>query len=204
MLAEYTGSRYHIAHLSSAGSVSLVREAKKKGIRVTAEVTPHHIALTDDAVRSYDTNTKMNPPLRTLEDIVALKAGLRDGTIDAIATDHAPHSLDEKEVDYLQAPFGIVGLETAVGLCVTELVSTGVLTLRQLIEKFSVNPRRIVGKSVQIQKGSAANLTLLNPDIEWTVEIESFHSKSRNSPFGGRVLKGRAVGIFNNGKLARY
>ncbi|MCX6136031.1 MAG: dihydroorotase [Ignavibacteriales bacterium] len=204
MLAEYTGSRYHVSHMSSAGSVELVRAAKKKGIRVTAEVTPHHFSLTDDAVRSFDTNTKMNPPLRTQKDIDALKEGLRDGTIDVIATDHAPHSLDEKEVDYLQAPFGIVGLETSFSLCMTELVEPGILTLAQLIEKLSVNPRRIIKKPALVKEGENAILTILDLSCRWTLELEDLHSKSKNTPFAGRMMLGKARGIVNNGFVARY
>lgn len=198
-LTEYTRSRYHVAHMSTAGSVGLVRDAKKKGVRITCEVTPHHFTLTDDAVRSFDTNTKMNPPLRTQIDIDAIKHGLRDGTIDVIATDHAPHSLDEKEVDYLQAPFGIVGLETAIGLAITELVVTKILTLAQLIEKFSSNPRKIIGRTIETREGELANLTFIDPEAVWTVKTSRFKSKSKNSPFEGRRLKGRPVGIFNHG-----
>jgi dihydroorotase len=201
MLAEFTRARYHAAHLSTAGAVELIREAKRKGVNVTCEVTPHHFTLTDKEVFSYDTNTKMNPPLRTQADIDALKEGLRDGTIDVIATDHAPHSLDEKEVDYIQAPFGIVGLETAIGLAVTELVLPGILTLAQMIEKFSTNPRRIIGREIRVEEGQCAVLTLFDPGAEWTVQCAGFHSKSKNSPFNGKILKGKAIGIVNNGQL---
>lgn len=204
LLAEYTNSRYHVCHMSTAKSVELVREGKRKGIKVTCEVTPHHFAVTDEIVRSYDTNTKMNPPLRTQEDVDAIKQGLKDGTIDVIATDHAPHSLDEKEVDYIQAPFGIVGLETAIGLTISELVETKYLTLSQMVEKFSTNPRRIIGKEIMVKEGVKANLTLFDPSVQWTVDIASFKSKSKNSPFNGRVLKGKALGIVNNGKMLLY
>ena len=204
LLAEYTNSRYHVCHMSTAAAVDLVREGKKKGVKVTCEVTPHHFTVTDEIVRSYDTNTKMNPPLRTQEDIEAIKTGLKDGTIDVIATDHAPHSLDEKEVDYIQAPFGIVGLETAIGLTISELVSEKVISVNQMIEKFSVNPRKIIGKEIRVAAGEAANLTFIDPAIEWTVDISKFKSKSKNSPFNGRTLKGKAVGIYNNGKLMLY
>ncbi|MFA6541980.1 MAG: dihydroorotase [Bacteroidota bacterium] len=200
-LAEYTNSRYHVCHMSTRRSVELVREGKQKGIKVTCEVTPHHFTLIDDEVRSYDTNTKMNPPLRTQKDIEAIKQGLKDGTIDVIATDHAPHSLDEKEVDYIQAPFGIVGLETAIGLTITELVEKKILTITQMIEKFSTNPRKIIGREVKVIEGEKANLTFFDPAFEWKVEIEQFHSKSKNSPFQGRVLRGKAVGIINNGTM---
>jgi dihydroorotase len=204
LLSEYTNSRYHVCHMSTAVSVDLVRQAKKKGIKVTCEVTPHHFTVTEEIVRTYDTNTKMNPPLRTQKDVDAIKEGLRDGTIDVIATDHAPHSLDEKEVDYIQAPFGIVGLETAIGLSITELVEKQFLTMNQLIEKFSVNPRKIIGKEIRIAEGEPANLTFIDPNIVWDVEISKFNSKSKNSPFNGRTLKGKAVGICNNGKMILY
>ncbi|MFA5833373.1 MAG: dihydroorotase [Bacteroidota bacterium] len=204
LLAQYTDSRYHVCHMSTALAVDLVREGKKKGIKVTCEVTPHHFTVTDEIVRSYDTNTKMNPPLRTQSDIDAIKKGLNDGTIDVIATDHAPHSLDEKEVDYIQAPFGIVGLETAIGLSISELVDQKYLSMIQLIEKFSTNPRKIVGKEVVVREGELANLTFFDPSIEWIVDISKFKSKSKNSPFNGRHLKGKAIGIYNNGKIMLY
>lgn len=204
LLAEYTNSRYHVCHMSTGVAVDLVRQGKKKGIKVTCEVTPHHFTVTDELVRSYDTNTKMNPPLRTQKDVDAIKQGLNDGTIDVIATDHAPHSLDEKEVDYIQAPFGIVGLETAIGLTITELVETKVISLHQMIEKMSTNPRKIIGKEIRVAEGEPANLSFIDPTIEWKVEIAKFKSKSKNSPFNGKTLKGKAVGIFNHGKLMQY
>ncbi len=194
-------ARYHVAHISTRGALDHVRKAKKEGLKITCEVTPHHFTLTEEAVSGFDTNTKMNPPLRTADDRAALMEGLRDGTIDVIATDHAPHTIDEKEVEYTQAPFGIVGLETAVGLSITEVVEKKVLTLFQLIEKLSTNPRRILSLPIiRIAEGEPANLTLLDPSAEWTVNIGSFHSKSKNSPFNGWRLKGRAIGILNNGK----
>jgi dihydroorotase len=200
-LAEYTGGAYHVAHLSTAGAVELVRRAKAKGIRVTAEATPHHFTLTDEVVRSFDTNTKINPPLRTRDDVEAIKQGLRDGTIDAIATDHAPHSFDEKEVEYVAAPFGIVGLETAIGLAVTELLMKGVLSLGQLVKAFSVNPRRLLGlPAIEVKEGAMANLTIFDPAAQWVVEPQKFHSRSKNTPFGGMKLTGRPVGVINNGE----
>ncbi|MGA9116369.1 MAG: dihydroorotase [Bacteroidota bacterium] len=199
-IAGFTGGRYHVAHISSAGSVELVRQGKNRGVAVTAEVTPHHLTLTDEAVSSYDTNTKMNPPLRPREDVEALREGLRDGTIDVIASDHAPHSFDEKQVEFQAAPFGIVGLETSLGLCLTELVHGGILTLVQLAEKCSVNPRKILRlPPVRVAQGERACLTLVDPSLEWTVDPAGFRSRSRNTPFGGRRLKGRALGIVNNG-----
>ncbi len=201
LLTEYTRSRYHVAHMSTAGSVKLVREAKRKGIAITCEVTPHHFTLTDDVVRSFDTNTKMNPPLRTRDDVEAIKQGIREGIVDVIASDHAPHSLDEKEVDYLQAPFGIVGLETAIGLAITELVASNVITFSQLVEKFSTNPRKIIKRTIDIREGNSANFTFVDPEIQWKVDVSRFKSKSKNSPFDGKLLKGRAVGIFNHGEI---
>lgn len=202
MLTKYTRGQYHLAHMSTAGSARLVREAKAAGLNVTSEVTPHHFTLTDDSVRSFDTNTKMNPPLRAKEDVEAMKQGLRDGTIDVIATDHAPHSFDEKQVEFQAAPFGIVGLETAVGLAITELVLKGILSLPQLIEKLSVNPRRILHlPAINIAEGETANLTLIDPAQQWVVDPAQFKSRSRNSPFGGYRLTGRALGVINNGQV---
>jgi dihydroorotase len=199
-LTEFTGGRYHVAHVSTAGSVELVRQGKAQGISVTAEVTPHHFTLTDEAVRTYDTNTKMNPPLRTKDDIEAIKIGLRDGTIDVIATDHAPHSFDEKEVEYIAAPFGIVGLETAIGLTLTELFLKNVLSLFQFVEKFSSNPRRILGlPAILVAEGETANLTIFDPAATWVVDPLSFKSRSKNSPFRGYRLTGKPIGVLNNG-----
>jgi len=194
-------AKYHVAHISTAGSIECVSQAKAQKLNITCEVAPHHFSLTDEAVASFDTNLKMSPPLRTKSDVQAMKEALQDGTIDVIATDHAPHTIDEKEVEFAQAPFGIVGLETAVGLSITELVSQKYLTLVQLIEKFSVNPRRILSLPViKIQEGEIANLTLIDPELKWAVDVQSFRSKSKNSPFDGRKLKGKAIGILNNGK----
>jgi dihydroorotase len=200
-ITRYTRGRYHLAHTSTAGAVAMVRAAKAEGLRLTCEATPHHIALTDEAVSGFDTNTKINPPLRTKEDVDALKKGLKDGTIDVIATDHAPHSFDEKQVEYQSAPFGIVGLETALGLVITELVDTGVLTLSQMIEKMSVNPRRILNlPDIRIAEGQSANLTIFDPGAEWIVDTQAFRSKSKNSPFGGKRLTGKPIGVINNGE----
>ncbi|MFH0991843.1 MAG: dihydroorotase [bacterium] len=194
-------ARYHVDHISTAPSIDLVRKAKVERLLATCEVAPHHFSLTEEAVGSFDTNTKMNPPLRSRDDVMAIKEGLRDGTIDAIATDHAPHTIDEKEVEYTQAPFGIVGLETAIGLSISELVESKYLTLFQLIEKFTTNPRHILSlPQITIAEGEKANLTLLDPYGEWVVDIKAFKSKSKNSPFHGRKLKGRAIGIINNDK----
>ena len=198
-LAEYSGGQYHVAHMSTAGATELIRRAKLHRLQVTSEVTPHHFTLTEDAVRKFDTNTKMNPPLRSREDVEAVIKGLQDGTIDVIATDHAPHSFDEKQVEFSAAPFGIVGLETALGLSLTELVHKGVLSLVQLIEKLSTNPRRILHlPEIKILEGEMANLTIFDPLAEWNVDPAMFKSKSKNTPFGGFKLKGRPVGVINN------
>lgn len=201
-LARYLNVQYHVAHISTRGAVDAVRMAKKEGLPVTCEVTPHHFTLTDEVVRSFDTNTKMNPPLRSSDDVEAMKEGLRDGTIDVIATDHAPHSYDEKQVEYQHAPFGIVGLETAVGLCFTQLVETHILSLAQLIEKLSIHPRRILHlPALRIAEGEAANLTILDPAMNWEVDIKALKSRSKNSPFHGLKLKGKSIGIVNHGHV---
>jgi dihydroorotase len=194
-------AKYHVAHISTMGSIDCVRHAKSEKLNITCEAAPHHFTLSDEAVKSFDTNLKMSPPLRTKADVQAIKEALRDGIIDVIATDHAPHTIDEKEVEFAQAPFGIVGLETAIGLSITELVHQKYLTFIQLVEKLSVNPRHILSlPAVNIQEGEIANLTLLDPTIEWTVDIQAFKSKSKNSPFHGRKLQGKAIGVINNGK----
>ncbi len=204
LLSEYTGGQYHVAHMSTARAVDLVRDARKRGLRVTCEVTPHHFTLTDEAVRGYDTNTKMNPPLRTRQDVDAMKEGLRDGTIDVIATDHAPHSHDEKQVEFQSAPFGIVGLETAIGLTITGLVQTGVLTLAQVIDKLSTNPRRILHlPAIRIVEGEKANLTIFDASAEWMVDPTKFQSKSKNTPFTSYRLTGKPFAVINHGKVFR-
>jgi dihydroorotase len=202
LMAEYTGGKIHIAHISTKKSVEMVREAKKKGIKVTAEVTPHHFTLTDDAVKTYDTNVKMSPPLRTQSDVEAIHKGLKDGTIDCIASDHAPHSPEEKEAEFEFAPNGILGLETEVGLALSELYAKRILSLEQLVEKMAINPRRILNIPVpKFEEGETANLTILDVDTVWTVNINRFKSKSHNSPFDKRLMTGKAVGVINNGKM---
>jgi dihydroorotase len=202
LMAEYTGSKIHIAHISTKKSVEMVRQAKKNGIKVTAEATPHHFSLTDDYIRTYDTNYKMNPPLRTKEDVEEILKGLKDGTIDCIASDHAPHSAEEKEVEFEFAPNGIIGLETEIGVALTDLYHKKVLTLEQLIEKMAVNPRKILNIPVpKIQVGESANFTILDPDEVWTVDLDKFKSKSRNSPLNKRLLTGRAAGVINKSKM---
>jgi dihydroorotase len=203
MLAAYNGNRrYHVSHLSTKGSVELVRAAKARGERVSCEVTPHHFVLTDEAVRHYDTNAKMNPPLRTQADIDAIVEGLRDGTIDCIATDHAPHALHEKETEFHLAANGITGLETSFGLAMTYLVHAGHCSLERLVELMAVNPRKILGlPPVRIEAGAAANLTIVAPNEEWTVDLTRSRSKSKNSPFGGMHLKGKPKFTLNRGQL---
>lgn len=202
LMAEYTGGKIHIAHISTKKSVEMVRDAKKRGIKVTAEVTPHHFTLTDDAVKSYDTNVKMSPPLRTQADVDAVHKGLKDGTIDCIASDHAPHSPEEKEAEFEYAPNGILGLETEVGLALSELFAKKVLSLEQLIQKMSVNPRKILNIPVpRFEEGEPANLTILDTETVWTVDINKFKSKSKNSPFDKRLLTGKAIGVINKGKM---
>jgi dihydroorotase len=200
--AEYTGGRLHLAHISTKKAVEMIREARKKGINVTAEVTPHHFTLTDDALKTYDTNMKMNPPLRGKQDVEAVIKGLKDGTIDCIASDHAPHSVEEKEVEFEYAPNGITGIETQVGLAFTELYHKKILSLEQMIEKLSINPRKILNLKIPlIKEGEMANLTIIDPDEVWTVDISKHLSKSRNSPFDKRLLSGRAVGVINNSQM---
>jgi dihydroorotase len=197
LLAELTGARVHIAHISTAGAVDMVRSAKRKGVSVTCEVTPHHLALTDESVVSFDTNSKMSPPLRSEEDRLALIEGLKDGTIDAIATDHAPHHFDEKMLEYDRAPFGIIGLETAVGVVFTVLYHSGLLPLRRVIELFTAGPKRVFAlEAGSLAVGSPADLVIIDPDREWVVEPRNFRSKSRNTPFSGWKLRGEVTTTF--------
>ena len=203
LLARDTGAHVHIAHISTAGAVEAVRRAKNEGLSVTCEVAPHHFTLTDSAVEGYDTNTKMAPPLRSEEDRQAILAGLSDGTIDAIATDHAPHHADEKSLEYDRAPFGITGLETAVGLAFTELVHKGVIDLVRLVELCSTNPARILSLAGRgtLAPGSVADITILDPEEVWTFKVADSRSKSKNSPFDGREFRGRAVTTIVNGRV---
>ena len=202
MLAEYTGAPIHIAHVSTAGAVQIIRDAKARGVRVSAETCPHYLTLTDESVRSFDTNLKMNPPLRTGEDQAALIRGLQDGTIDVVSTDHAPHTVDDKEVEFNVASFGILGLETSIGLILTHLFHSQKLSLEQIIERMSVNPRKVLSLlEIKFEKGESVNLTLLDLNREWTVDKTQFQSNSVNSPFHGWKLKGRAVGVIRENKL---
>ena len=202
LMAEYTGGRIHIAHISTKNSVELVRGAKKKGINVTAEVTPHHFTLTEDALKSYETNLKMSPPLRTQKDIDAILKALKDGIIDCIASDHAPHAIEEKESEFQFAPNGIVGLETIVGLTFSELFHKKVITIEELINKLSINPRKILNIPIpKFEVGAIANFTILDADLVWTVDTSKFKSKSKNSPFDKRLLTGKAIAVINKKKM---
>jgi dihydroorotase len=200
-LAELTGCKLHIAHVSTAGSVRLIRDAKARGVKVTAETCPHYFTLTDEAVRGYNTMAKMNPPLRTADDVADIKQGLKDGTIDVIATDHAPHAMDEKSGEFDYAPFGIVGLETVLGLTL-KLVDEGILSLAEVIRKLSVNPALILKLNKgMLTVGADADVTIIDPNIEWLVDASRFRSKSMNTPFNGWKLKGRAVLTIVGGKI---
>lgn len=199
LTSKINGARYHVQHISTKEAVELVRNAKAKGINVTAEACPHHFTLTDEAIIKHGTNAKMNPPLRTQQDADAVIEGIKDGTIEVLCTDHAPHTAEEKSQPLDKAPFGIVGLETAVGLNYTYLVEKGIISLEEMIMKMSVNPRRLLGlPDIKITEGSPANLTILDVNKEWTVEAASFHSKSKNTPYDGWKLKCKPVGIVNN------
>jgi len=201
-LAELTGARLHVAHLSTRGALQAVREAKRKALPVTCEVTPHHLLLTDEAVRGYDTNTKMMPPLRSEEDRQALWEGLADGTVDAIATDHAPHHLDDKCVEYDKAAFGVVGLETAVPLCLDRLVDKKIISLSRLVELLSSNPARILGlPKGSLAVGADADITILDLERTSTVRPERFQSKGRNTPFAGWELRGGPVVTVVGGRI---
>lgn len=203
LLAELTGARLHIAHVSAAESVRLIREAKIRGVRVSCEVTPHHLALTEDAIRGFDTNAKMNPPLRSETDRRALLEGLQDGTIDVIATDHAPHTIQEKEQEFDLAPNGVLGLETALAVALTTLVAPGVLSLPQAISKLTSGPAQILKLPMaQIVEGADADLTIFDPNRDWTVDPATFVSKSRNTPFAGWRLTGATVATLVGGKTA--
>ena len=182
--------------------MELIRQAKKKGIKVTAEATPHHLTLTDEAVRSFDTATKVNPPLRSADHVASLMAGLKDGTIDVIATDHAPHAFEEKDMEYKQAPSGFAGLETALGVILTELYHTGAFSLLEIIERMSTAPARILGlESGTLTVGSVADITIFDADAEWIVDSNKFYTKGKHTPFDKKSLKGKAVGTIVGGKF---
>jgi dihydroorotase len=202
-LAEKAKVHIHIAHVSCKESVELIAKAKKKGIKVTAEVTPHHFSLSEEAASGFDTNMKMNPPLRSQEDKEALKEGLKNGIIDAIASDHAPHTENEKEIEFERAEFGVIGLETELAVSITELVKTGLLDWRDLAKKLCLNPAKILG----IDKGTLgvgcdADIVVVSPDKEWVVQKEEFVSKSKNSAFAGKTLTGCVEYTVCNGRIA--
>jgi len=202
VLAEDTGARLHVAHVSTAGSVALIREAKRRDVGVTAEVTPHHLLLTDEAVGGYNTDAKMNPPLRGQADRAALVEGLLDGTIDAIATDHAPHTPEEKRVEFDSAPFGVVGLETALSVLLTRLVRPGLLSLMEVLRRLSTTPAAILGLAGgRLELDAPADLVLIDLDRRWTVDPAVFASKSRNTPFAGWELQGKAVMTIVGGEI---
>lgn len=201
LLADLTGAKLHIAHTSTAGSVRLIREAKRRGVRVTAEATPHHVTLTDDVIGTYDTNTKVAPPLREQEDVEALKEALADGTIDVLASDHAPHSVVEKEVEYDQAEFGMVGLETAMPLY-HRLVVDGKMALSRMIEAMTVKPAEVLGiQKGTLKVGSDADITIFDPNFKYTFDKTKFRSKSQNTPFNGWEVQGRVCYTLVSGKV---
>jgi dihydroorotase len=203
LLAKETGAHIHIAHISTKGAIEIVRRAKNENINVTCEVTPHHFTLTDAAVEGYDTNTKMSPPLRSEEHLEAILEGIKDGTIDAIATDHAPHHADEKSLEYDRAPFGITGLETAVGLAFNELVQKGIIDLVRLIELCSTNPAKIFNLKERgtLKIGSIADITILDPDLNWTYKISESKSKSKNTPFDEWSFTGAVAAAIVGGRI---
>ncbi|PYS20822.1 MAG: dihydroorotase [Acidobacteria bacterium] len=203
VLAELTGARVHLAHLSTRGAIEAVRRARQKGLHVSCEVAPHHWSLTDEACQGYDTNTKMNPPLRSQDYIDAILEGLRDGTIDAIASDHAPHHADEKALEFDQAPNGIVGLETSIGLAMERLVNTGVISLERLVELCATNPARILKLQDRgtLSAGARADVTILDPEMTWTFDVSRSKSKSRNSPFNGYSFRGGVVATIVRGRI---
>ena len=197
----YSGGKLHFAHISTKRSIELIRQAKKDGLNVTCETAPHYFSLCDEDIKTFEAKFKMNPPLRSREDKEAVIEGLQDGTIDVIATDQAPHTLEEKLMPIQKAPMGIVGFETSLGLCITNLVDGGYLTLSQVIEKLSLNPSRILNiKQGNIKIGEPANLTVVDPDVEWIVDASKFKSKCKISPFDGKKLRGRVLAVVVNGK----
>ena len=202
MLAEYAGAHVHVAHISSGRAVQLVREAKERGVRVTTEVTPHHLTMTDECVDPRDSSTKVNPPLRTAKDVEAMVAGLLDGTIDMVVTDHSPHAPEEKDREYIYAPSGFPGLETALGVLLTDLVHTGKLPLETLIERMTCAPARVFKLNAgTLAEGAPADVTVIDTELLWTVDPKAFYTRGRHSPFAGRELKGRAVLTVVDGQI---
>ena len=201
-LARLTGARVHILHVSSAGSVELVRRGKERGIRVTGEACPHHFTLTDQCLATYDSNFKMSPPLRTRHDLEAILDGLGDGTLDVLATDHAPHAPEKKMRELDQAPNGIIGLETFLPLCIKALIEPGVLTWPRMLEKMTINPARVLGiDRGTLRPGAVADVTVIDPDVEWTIDPSEFRSRSRNCPFAGWKVRGRARSVLVAGVI---
>lgn len=204
VLAELTGGRVHILHVSTAGGVDLIRQGIARGIRVTGEACPHHFLLTDESLRSFDSNYKMSPPLRTQKDVDAILTGLKDGTLSVLATDHAPHAPEKKERELDQAPNGIIGLETFLPLCITHLVEPGHLSWPQMLAKMTVNPARVLGiDRGTLQPGRPADVTVIDPKAKWTIDKRTFRSKSRNTPFDGWPVTGRAVATIVGGQLKK-
>ncbi|MGL5513943.1 MAG: dihydroorotase, partial [Sporomusa sp.] len=194
MLAEYTNSPIHIAHVSSKGAVEIIRQAKQRGVKVTAEATPHHLTLTDEELKTFNPAFKVNPPIRSADHREALADGLKDGTIDAIATDHAPHAFEEKDVEFRYAPSGFAGLETALGVVLTGLYHTGKLTLLEIIDKMSYAPAKILGLTSGVLKiGAPADITIIDPEYKWTVNCMNFYTRGKLSPFESRKLQGKAL-----------
>jgi dihydroorotase len=203
LLARRTGGHVHLCHMSTRGSVELIRWGKERGINVTAEVCPHHISLTEEAVEGYNTNAKMNPPLRTADDVAALQEAVRDGTIDLIATDHAPHHYDEKEREFADAPNGIIGLETALAVNITWLVASGIIDVPTLVERMSCAPARVFHlPGGSLRRGAPADVTVFAPDDEWVVDPARFRSKGRNTPYSGKTLRGRVRSTIVAGRVA--
>ena len=202
MLAEYAGSRVHVAHISSARAVDIVRQAKKRGVRVTCEVTPQHLTMTDECVNLFDTSTKINPPLRAQKDCDALLEGLKDGTIDAIVTDHSPHAQEDKDREYIYAPSGFPGLETSLGIMLTDLYHAGKLDLATIVSKMTCEPAKVFGMDAgTLAVGKNADITVIDPELSWTVDEKKFYTKGSHSPFIGRELKGKAVLTVVAGKI---
>ena len=202
ILSETTGGRVHVMHISTAGSVELVRRAKSRGTKVTTEVCAHHFTLTDECLRSFDSNFKMSPPLRSQADVDACIEGLKDGTIDCIITDHAPHAAEKKMRELDQAPFGIIGLETSVPLVIKQLIEPGHLTWPQAIEKMTINPSKILDLDRgTLANGAIADVTIIDPEVEWTVDKTKFFTKSKNTPFDGWKVRGRADTVIVDGRV---
>lgn len=201
-LSRLTGGAVHIAHMSVKEGVDLVHRAKDAGLAVTCEITPHHLLYTDEDLTQFDTNLKMNPPLRTAEDVAALEKGLQGGIIDVFASDHAPHTLEDKDVEFDAAPFGIIGLETMLGVVLKQIVQRQILSLEHALQKMIIAPRRILNLPVpELKKGEMANLTIFNPEATFTYDVHQSKSKSRNAPYHGMELPGKVFGVLNKGML---